>query len=220
MSRLFITPREIDFINDLGKEIMKDVVGQLIYYYAISKVKSNVHEIYEEAPEKVFENPIALDALVKYMPQEVRANKFGSEDYYTIEAYVQERDLIDKGIVVLEGDFFSYGTVFFEVVTVPDSNIIYGEVEHKGFVTITGKQARKGQFYTTPIGPTDEWYTDKDAVEENFYQQRGFEKNGNGITGDVRSLQNKDILGKPITGPKSVTKAAGRPAGSAFYDED
>ena len=58
MARLFITPREINFINDIGKEIVKDVVGQKIYYFPISKIKTRVHDIYEEAPEKVFENPI------------------------------------------------------------------------------------------------------------------------------------------------------------------
>ena len=100
MSRLFISPREINFINDLSKEVVKDVVGQFIYYYPISTTKSNVHDVYEESTKKVFENPIKIDALVKYVPQEIRANKFGSEEYYTIEAYVQERDLIDKGIQV------------------------------------------------------------------------------------------------------------------------
>ena len=58
MSRLFITPREINFINDIGKEIVKDVIGQKIYYFPISEIKSKVHDIYEEAEDKIFENPI------------------------------------------------------------------------------------------------------------------------------------------------------------------
>ena len=220
MSRLFITPREINLINDLAKEIVKDVVGQAIYYYTISIAKSNVHDVYEEATKKVFENPIKIDALVKYEPQDIRANKFGSEEYYTIEAYVQERDLIEKGITDQEGDFFSYGEVFFEVITVPDSNTIYGEVEHKGFVTITGKQARKGQFESKIFGPTDERYSDPDAVQEDFYQQRGFARNQEGITGDVRDLQKRGVLDKPLTGPQSVTDEAGDPAGPGFYGDD
>ena len=146
MGRLFITQREINFINDTAKEVVKDVIGQKIFYFPISEIKSNVHDIYEESPEKIFENPIELDALVKYEPQEIRANKFGSEEFFTIEAYVQKRDLLDKGIRVQEGDFFSYGTVFFEVIKAPDANTIYGQVEYKSFVTLTGKQARKGQF--------------------------------------------------------------------------
>ena len=30
MARLFITPRELDFISDINKEIVKDVIGQKV----------------------------------------------------------------------------------------------------------------------------------------------------------------------------------------------
>ena len=55
MARLFITTREIDFISDLTKEITKDVIGQSIYYYRIREDVSEVHEVYEESLEKIFE---------------------------------------------------------------------------------------------------------------------------------------------------------------------
>jgi len=221
VARLFITPREINFINDIAKELVKDVIGQKIYYFPISEVKSKVHDVYEEAPHKVFDNPIEIGALVKYEPQEIRANTFGSEEFYTIEVYVQDRDLLDKQIEILEGDFFSYGTVFFEVITAPTSNTIYGEVEHKGFTTITGKQSRKGQFTSHTFGPTDEGYSDKDAVQNTFVQQRGFKENRQGETGDVRALQKNKVLTKPITGPDEVSER-GDPqnVGSAFYGDD
>ena len=221
MSRLFITEREINFINDIGKELVKDVIGQKIYYFPISETKSRIHDVYEESSEKVFENPIEIDALVKYEPQDIRANLFGSEEYYTIEVYVQERDMLDKEINILEGDFFIYGQVFFEVITAPDSNTIYGQVEHKGFVTLTGKQARKGQFSSVVFGPTDEGYSDPDAVQKYYYQQRGFAENKAGITGDVRALQQNGVLTKPITGPKEVSpKARPQKAGSSFYGDE
>ena len=47
MSRLFITHREIDFISDLTKEIMKDVRGQSIYLYKVRPELSNVHDVYD-----------------------------------------------------------------------------------------------------------------------------------------------------------------------------
>jgi len=221
MSRLFITPREINFINDIAKEVIKDVVGQKIYYFPISVDKTRVHDVYEEASEKIFENPIEIGALVKYQPQDIRANYFGSEEYYTIEAYLQERDLLDKGITVLEGDFFSYGQVFFEVITAPDSTTIYGEIEHKGFITLTGKQARKGQFLARVFGPTDERYSDPDAVENTFVQQRGFSENIQGPTGDVRSLQANGVLTKPIISQPAQVSLKGDPqrVGSAFYGD-
>jgi hypothetical protein len=221
MSRLFITPREINFINDISKEIVKDVIGQKIYYFPISEQKSKIHDVYEESSQKIFDNPIEIDALVKYMPQDIRANTFGSEEYYTIEVYVQERDLLDKGIDILEGDFFSYGSVFFEVITAPASNTIYGQIEHKGFMTITGKQARLGQFNSHTFGPTSESYSDKDAVQNTFVQQRGFKRNSEGETGDVRALQKEGVLAKPISGPDEVSPQ-GDPqgVGSAFYGDD
>ena len=117
MARLFVTPREIDLISDLTKEVVKDVMGQKIFYYSVSMTKTKVHEVYDESPEKIFEAPIEIDAMVEWTPEEIRTNRFGSEEYYTIEAYVHYRDLLDKGIEVSEGDFFSYGSIFFEVTS-------------------------------------------------------------------------------------------------------
>lgn len=220
MSRLFITPREINFINDIAKELVKDVVGQKIYYFSINEIKSRAHDVYEESPNKIFETPIEIDCMVKYSPQEIVTNKFGSEEYYTIECYIQVRDLIDKQIDLREGDFFSYGDTFFEIVKAPRTDTIFGQIEHKSFITVTGKQSRKGQFLSKVFGPTSEWYTDPDAVQETFVQQRGFEENKLGKTGDVRSLQQNGVLDTPITGPAEVSPS-GDPdrVGSAFYDE-
>ena len=172
MGRFFITPREINFINDIAKEIVKDVIGQKIYYFPISEIKSKVHDVYEESPDKVFENPIEIDC-------------------------------------------------FFEIIKGPASDVIFGQIEHKTYITITGKQSRKGQFISKIFGPTSEEYTDSGAVQETFVQQRGAETNSEGTTGDVRDLQKNGVLDTPITGPKEVS-AKGDPqnVGSAFYDED
>jgi len=221
MPRLFITPREINFINDVAKEIIKDVIGQKIYLFQISEIKSKVHDVYEESPDKVFETPIELDCLVKYNEQEIKTNRFGSEEYYTIEAYIQSRDLLDKGIEILEGDFFSYGSTFFEIIKAPLSNTIMGQIENKRFITISGKQARKEQFLTKVFGPTSEDYTDDDAIQDVFVQQRGFEKNRLGDTADVRELQKRGILEKPISKPREISPKGNKSnAGSSFYDED
>jgi hypothetical protein len=220
MARLFITPREINFINDIAKELVKDVVGQKIYYFSINEVKTRVHDVYEEAADKIFEKPIELECLVKYSPQEIRTNKFGSEEYYTIEAYIQVRDLIDKQIALAEGDFFTYGDTFFEIIKAPRTDTIFGQIEHKSYITITGKQSRKGQFMSKIFGPTSEEYTDADAVQNTYVQQRGFAENKLGKTGDVRALQQNGVLDTPISGPAEVSPL-GDPdnVGSSFYDE-
>jgi len=221
MARLFISKKEINFINDTAKELIKDVIGQKIYYYSISEIKSKVHDVYEESSEKIFENPIEIECLVKYQEPEIRTNRFGSEKYFKIEAYIQSKDLLDKNIEILEGDFFSFGSVFFEITQAPSSNIIFGQIEYGRFITVKATQAREGQFKTKVFGPTSESYNDSDAIQETFVQQRGFENNRLGKTGDVRELQKNGILQKPINSPAEVsTKGTSKKKGSSFYGDE
>jgi len=220
MARLFLTPREIDYINDISKELIKDVVGQKIYYYSVRPDVMDIHDVYEESLEKVFDPPVEIEARVDYKPEEVRINQFGIEEFYTIEIYLHYRDLLDRGIETKVGDYFSYDVAFFEVIQHQLDSSIYGQIEHVMGVKLMGRQARKGQISKDPHGPTFEHYTDPDAVQETFVQQRGFDENKLGETGDIRSLQEKGVLTAPISGPAEVSPEGDKTeAGSSFYDE-
>ena len=111
-------------------------------------------------------------------------------------------------------------TVFFEVTQAPSSEIIFGQIEHGKFITIKGTQARKGQFESKIFGPTSETYSDDDAVQNTFVQQRGFEENRLGETADVRQLQKNGVLDEPISKPKEVSpKGDNTGSGSSFYGD-
>ena len=209
MARLFITPREVDFISDITKEIVKDVIGQKIYYYKVREDLTDIHDVYEEAPNKTFDPPIIIDALINWGPANVYTGQFGSENNFTIDVNIQSRDLLDREINVQSGDFFSYGDTFYEIIKVVTISQVYGEIEHSTGITITGKQARQGLIDFIPHGPTDESYSDPGAIQETFIQQRGFAENAEGPTDDVRSLQASGKLTKPITGPAEVSPKGG-----------
>jgi hypothetical protein len=222
MPRLFITPREIDFIADITKELTKDVVGQKIYYYHVREDLSEVNPVYEEAPEKVFDPPIEIECLVNWQPGEFVTDRFGVYEKYKQEVYIQWRDLIDKDLtdVVQTGDYYSYGTNFFEITSVTFEKEVFGQIDHYVGVTMQGVQARQGQIRFKPLGPIGEEYSDEGAVQEVFVQQRGFEENRLGPTNDKRALQENDVLDAPITGPAEVSpEGTSTKAGSAFYDE-
>ena len=220
MARLFVTPREINFINDLTKELIKDVVGQKIYYYSISESRTKINELYDEAPEKIFESPIEIECLVDYQEPTFTTNRYGVEKTQNIEVYIQSRDLLDRQIDVDVGDFFTYGTVIFEITSVSVTKNIFGQIEHNDGIKVIGKQSRKQVFFTKVLGPTDEELSDPDAVQDTFVQQRGFATNEQGETGDVRELQKRGVLTEPITRPKEVSERGdATSAGSAFYDE-
>ena len=219
MPRLFVTPREVDFISDITKELVKDVRGQKIFYYRVREDLTDVHDIYEEAPEKIFNPPIEIEAGVEWQPEEVRTNRYGSEEISTISVYLQNRDLLDRDITVREGDYFSYGGLFFEITSLLVDSQVYGQVEHAVGIKLMGKQARKGQIDFAPNGPTSESNTDEGAVQETFEQQRGFSENSSGETGDMRQLVKDGKLDPPLSQPQKVKKTGDEQTSSFYGDE-
>ena len=212
MARLFITPREIDLISDLTKEIHKDIIGQVIYYYSVRDDITKVHDVYEEAIDKIFDPPIEIDARLEWSAKEINTDRFGHHSTYNISAYLHYRDVIDRGLEIREGDYFSFGDNFFEIVSSKYDSLVFGQVEHVTGYVLMGKTARKGQIDVRPIGPTEEAYTDTDAVQESFTQQRG-----NSQKGDNRELVKDEVIPSPETGAKSINKKDS--SRSSFYGD-
>jgi len=218
VARLFITPREIDLISDLQKEMNKDIVGSKVYYYSVRDDVTEVHDIYEEAIEKIFDPPIEIDARVEWIQREIVTDRFGHEGRSTINVWIHYRDAIDRDISIREGDYFSFGDNYFEIVNSKYDSIIFGQVEHVTGYILIGKQARKGQINKIPLGPTEELFTDGDAVQEVFRQKRGVNKHDGDLTGDVRELQKDGVLDSPISSPRVVKKVGSKK--SSFYGDD
>ena len=209
MARLFVTPREIDLISDLTKEVIKDVVGQKIFYYRVREDLTEIHDVYEEAPNKVFDPPIEIEARIEWEPEVVTTNRFGGDEIYSINVFLHERDLLDRNINPQSGDFFSYGDTFFEITSSVVESTVFGQIEHSVGLKLVAKQARIGLIDRVPNGPTSESYSDPDAVQDTFVQQRGLENNRLGETGDVRSLQKKGTVTNPISGPAEISTKGG-----------
>lgn len=224
MARLFVTSREIDFFNDIAKELDKDVTGQKVYYYRVRDDLTEIHDIYEESIDKVFDPPIEIECSIDWEPSQIENNKFGTESESKINVYFHQRDLLDRNIQVREGDFFSYGNKFYEISSALINSQVYGQIEHTMGIKAVGIQARMGKIDFDLIGPTEDKYTDPDSVQETFVQQRGLPENRLGPTGDKRALQQRGTLTEPISGPAEVAPRGGDGergglVDSSFYDE-
>ena len=219
MARLFITPREIDFISDITKELIKDVRGQKVFYYGVREDLSQVHDVYEEAPEKVFNPPIEIEAGVEWESPIITTNKFGSETLSKISFFVHTRDLLDRDLAVKVGDYFSYGQEFYEITSVIIEKQVYGQIEHQVGKKVTGVQARRGLIDRAANGPTSEEALDKGSIQTEFEQQRGYEQNTQGVTEDKRQLVDDGKLDPGLTGPKMV-KEQGSESTSFFYGDE
>ena len=98
---------------------------------------------------------------------------------------------------------------------------MFGQIENGQYITVSGKQSRRGNFVAKVFGPTSDRYNDPDAIQETFVQQRGFKENRLGETADIRALQENGVLDKPITEPKEVSKKGDDTnAGSSFYGDE
>lgn len=174
MSRLFTGPRELAFISDITKELIKDVNGQVIFYYSVNEFKTDSHPLYGEAVEKFFDTPVSLDAIVSAeYTKESKVSRNGIDKVYFTDVYMQYRDLCDKNVKPIIGDFYSFSDNFYEIVDVVVQKNIHGLPEHRQSYKISGIKAREEQFKAKLIGPTDITRTDVDAVSDNFTQQRG-----------------------------------------------
>jgi hypothetical protein len=191
----------------LTKEFIKDVAGQVIHYFPVSAIKSSVHSLYNESVQKIFENPIAVPALVGMPEYTSKTTSFGPDIEAKIEVLVQYRDLQDKGIVLSEGDFFTYDDMLYEILTFTNAGKnIFGLAEYNVSWKITARSARINQI-NVPNLP-DPRLSPED-IQVTFEQQRGLRVTSDGQdTGDVREMRNRlGVDMAPIalgTGPRTV----------------
>jgi hypothetical protein len=229
MARLFIGSKEQNFISDINRELVKDVIGQYIVYFPISMLQTRVHEVYEEAIEKIFENPIKLDVLAGQPTRSAKWNAFGMEGDTSIELYIQTRDLVDKDISVTSGDFFVYGEEVYEILNAIDVDNIYGQVEYDKAVKVTGKLSRVGQFDIETFKELlfkSKNFNDS-QVQNKFVQQRGLPETEEGPTADKREI--REHLGNDMAeialgdGPRKIDTEKkddlGNPKDEAFEEQ-
>ena len=191
MARLFIGQREVQFINDITKELIKDVVGQFINYFPVSTIKSEVHTVYNESIQKIFENPIRILALVGMPEYTSKTTSFGPDLEAKIEVLIQYRDLQDKNVTLSEGDFFTFDDVLYEVLTVTNAGKnIFGLAEYNVSWKLTARNARLSEI-DIPNYPPPRLSTPHD-VQKVFEQQRGLKLTSDGEeTGDTREMRER-----------------------------
>lgn len=220
MARLFITQREVDYFNDIAKEVIKDIVGQSIIYWPVSTLKTKIHPVYNEAVKKIFESPIRVDALVGQPQWETKMTTFGPEQQNTLEVFLQARDLLQKGLEISEGDYFTYGNDAYEIVSCLNMNNFFGQVEHDVSFKLIGKLARPGEFNPQKFFKPD--VETSPSTPTPFEQQRGVPENRDGPTGDIRDVRERlgDDLPSPALGegPRRVDVDSTLKA-NKLYDE-
>jgi len=146
MARKFITERELDFIGRINHELIKKVVGQEISYYEIDLERSKVNRLYEESIEKVWKSPVMVNARVLWDNPSSNTTNFGVDSKYTAEVYFHTLELNERNVRPKEGDFVEFGQVFFEITSVTQPQIVFGQVNNRIMTKCICVPSREGQF--------------------------------------------------------------------------
>jgi hypothetical protein len=144
---LFTGQPEKDFVKQINDEIIERVVGQTIIYYPISLEHTNFHDLYGEAIEKNFLNPIRVYAMVKYESQTTSTTPLGVDRVEKISVAFHKRRLTeDQDLFVREGDFVQYGEHMYEILTLEEPKWLFGQVESRFEIAASCVRAREGLF--------------------------------------------------------------------------
>lgn len=125
---LFIGDRELTFFQRVATEAVEVVTQTKIRYYAIEAGLSDVDNLYGEAVEKVFRQPLEVYCLVLYNAPIVETGTFSTETTYSLKLYIQKfRVEQDLKMTPRMGDFVEFGQKYFEITKVYEPQLIAGQ---------------------------------------------------------------------------------------------
>tara|TARA_R110000824_G_scaffold90452_1_gene220909 strand:- start:274 stop:762 length:489 start_codon:yes stop_codon:yes gene_type:complete len=145
---LFLGKKERDLVKQVNDELIERVVGQAIVYYPIDISSTNYHNLYGEAIEKNFLPPIRVHALVSWKGiQTLNNESIGLDKLSQISVHFHKRRLTeDQDLYVREGDFVSYGDIYYEIMSLSEPRQLFGQIDHKLEIVASCARAREGLF--------------------------------------------------------------------------
>lgn len=122
---LFGSNRDFGLLTGIARELLQDIIEQEIGYYKFS-LQDTQNNIYGEATDKVFKDPVKLNCFITRGDQVITPDDFGPD--LTREAsfaFIRE-DLVDAVTVPEVGDVILWHEDYYEVDTVRENQLFLG----------------------------------------------------------------------------------------------
>ena len=144
---LFLGKKERDLVKQVNDELIERVIGQPILYFPIDLARTNFHSLYGEAIKKSFLPPIRVHALVEWQGQTTETSKYGVDRISSLMIHFHKRRLTeDQNVFVREGDFVQFEKLYYEIVTLEEPKLLFGQEDHKIEIAAKCIRARQGVF--------------------------------------------------------------------------
>ena len=122
---LFGSRKDFDLLVNINRELLKDIVEQEILIYKLSASDTTTN-IYGEALEKTFLEPVKLNCLITRGDQIVDIDEFGPDLGREASFACLKQDLEDITLVPEVGDIVMWHEDYYEVDTVRENQYFYG----------------------------------------------------------------------------------------------
>ena len=148
---LFLGKKERDLVKQINDELVEKVIGQQILYYPIDLRATKFHELYGEAIKKTYLPPIRVYALVEFTDYSTDyMESAGIDKSWEIMVHFHKRRLEeDQDLYVREGDFVLYGDYYYEVVSLSEPKLLFGQASREFEIAARCKRARNGLFHAS-----------------------------------------------------------------------
>jgi hypothetical protein len=122
---LFGSQKDFNVLTRIGRELLKDIVEQEIGYYKLS-LENTQANIYGEATDKVFLDPIKLNCFITRGDQVINVDEFGPDLMREASFAFIRQDLVDAKTVPEVGDIVLWHEDYYEVDTVRENQLFVG----------------------------------------------------------------------------------------------
>jgi|TARA_R110002110_G_scaffold82052_3_gene213329 hypothetical protein len=144
---LFLGKKERDLVKQVNDELIERVIGQPILYFPIDLSRTNFHSLYGEAIRKTFLPPVRVYVLVDWEGQTTQTGRYGIDKRSSLTVHFHKRRLTeDQDLFVREGDFIQFDKLYYEIATLNEPRLLFGQESHKLEISAKCIRAREEVF--------------------------------------------------------------------------
>jgi hypothetical protein len=123
---LFGSQHDFRLIRRMNRELLQDIIEQEIGFYKLA-LNETVANIYGEALEKTYYNPVKLNCLITRGDQIISVDDFGPDLNRQASFAFLRDDLVDINLVPEVGDIVLWHENYYEVDTVRENQLFVGK---------------------------------------------------------------------------------------------
>jgi len=134
---LFGSNRDFDLLVNINRELLQDIIEQEVGYYKLSLDDTQAN-IYGEALEKIYLDPVKLNCLITRGDQVIDVDEFGPDLGRNVSFAFIRRDLVDTNTVPEVGDVVLWHEDYYEVDTVRENQLFIGRDKSYNIASYAG----------------------------------------------------------------------------------